>query len=235
MVAVTGRPAGWSEPFALAWPVNAIIAENGGVALEASRQKGPQPNGYAGPVLSKKYRQDEGTRAADRQRLRQVAARLLREVPGAALARDSAGRETDIAIDHSEFARLPPERIAEVVRIMHSEGLHATVSSIHINGWFGPHDKWQGACWIVRELWGRELEAETDRWAFIGDSANDAPMFRAFAQSIGVANIRRFLPQLDCKPRYITSSPRGAGFAEAARAILAAQGAAPAAAATIVP
>ena len=31
--AITGRPAGWSEAFALAWPVNAIVAENGAVAL----------------------------------------------------------------------------------------------------------------------------------------------------------------------------------------------------------
>src|SRR5690554_4343625 len=31
--AITGRPAGWSEPFALDWPVDAIVAENGAVAL----------------------------------------------------------------------------------------------------------------------------------------------------------------------------------------------------------
>jgi len=30
VLAITGRPAGWSEPFALAWPVAAIVAENGG-------------------------------------------------------------------------------------------------------------------------------------------------------------------------------------------------------------
>ena len=29
VVAITGRPAGWSEPFALAWPVAAIVAERG--------------------------------------------------------------------------------------------------------------------------------------------------------------------------------------------------------------
>ena len=33
VVAITGRPAGWSEPFALAWPVAAIVAENGAVML----------------------------------------------------------------------------------------------------------------------------------------------------------------------------------------------------------
>ena len=33
VIAVTGRPVGWSVPFALAWPLRAIVAENGAVAL----------------------------------------------------------------------------------------------------------------------------------------------------------------------------------------------------------
>ena len=35
VIAITGRPAGWSEPFAMQWPVHAIVAENGGVMLRA--------------------------------------------------------------------------------------------------------------------------------------------------------------------------------------------------------
>ena len=33
VIAVTGRPVGWSVPFALAWPLRAIVAENGAAAL----------------------------------------------------------------------------------------------------------------------------------------------------------------------------------------------------------
>src|SRR4051794_3180139 len=38
VIAITGRPMGWSEPFARpleqgGWPVDAIVAENGAVAL----------------------------------------------------------------------------------------------------------------------------------------------------------------------------------------------------------
>ena len=40
VIAITGRPAGWSEPFALAWPVAAIVAENGAVML---RRDGDAP------------------------------------------------------------------------------------------------------------------------------------------------------------------------------------------------
>ena len=210
VVAITGRPVGWSVPFVTAWPVDSIVAENGAVALL------PLPGG----TLQKRYQQDAATRAANFDRMQQVLARIEREIPGARRATDSPGRETDIAIDHSEFTRLSEDTIASVVALMRSEGMHATVSSIHINGWYGDNDKLEGARWIVRELWGRRLDAEIDRWAYVGDSTNDQLMFRSFAHSIGVANVARFVPQLEHLPRYVTEGERGAGFAEAARAIL---------------
>ena len=223
VIAITGRPVHWSEPFALNWPVDAIVAENGAVSLQYLHKNRLQPNIYRPEQLSKKYQQDEVTRAKNRVRMQQVASRVLREVPGAVLAQDSAGRETDMAIDHSEFTLLRPEQIARVVAIMQAEGMNATVSSIHINGWYGTHNKLQGARWIVRELWGRALDAEMDRWVFVGDSTNDVLMFEAFSQSIGVANVRRFAAQLAHLPRYITLGERGAGFAEVAKAVLSAR------------
>jgi HAD superfamily hydrolase (TIGR01484 family) len=210
VVPITGRPVGWSEPFAATWPVDAIVAENGSVALL------PQPAGG----LRKIYQQTAGERAGNYARMQQVAERVLREVPGATLSRDSAGRETDIAIDHSEFVHLPAERIAQAVSLMRAQGMNATVSSIHINGWFGDHNKLAGARWIVRELYGRDLDAEIQHWAYVGDSTNDVLMFEHFPHSIGVANIRRFEAELTHPPVYVTPSERGAGFAEAARAIL---------------
>jgi HAD superfamily hydrolase (TIGR01484 family) len=213
IVAITGRPVGWSLPFVTTWPVDAIVAENGAVALL------PTADGQ----IEKRYQQDAPTRAANFARMQAVLARIEREIPGAQRATDSAGRETDIAIDHSEFVQLSEETIAHVVALMRSEGMHATVSSIHINGWYGDNDKLEGARWIVRELWGRALDDELDRWAYVGDSTNDQLMFRTFAGSIGVANVARFVPQLEHLPRYVTAGERGVGFAEAARAILSAR------------
>jgi HAD superfamily hydrolase (TIGR01484 family) len=223
VIAITGRPVGWSEPFAQSWPVDAIVAENGAVSLEFMHENGLQTNKGGRKQLSKRYQQDAVTRSANVLRMQQVAERVLREVSGTVLAQDSAGRETDMAIDHSEFVHLPPDRIEKAVQIMHSEGMNATVSSIHINGWFGAHNKLDGARWIVRELWGRELDAELAQWVYVGDSTNDVLMFEAFPHSVGVANVRRFEAQLAHKPRYITEGERGAGFAEVAAAILAAR------------
>jgi len=213
VVAITGRPVGWSMPFAGTWPVDAIVAENGAVALLPAADK----------KIEKIYRQDAPTRAANFVRMQSVLARIEREIPGAARATDSPGRETDIAIDHSEFVRLDDATVARVVALMRGEGMHATVSSIHINGWYGDNDKLEGARWITRELWGRTLDDEMDRWAYVGDSTNDQLMFRSFAHSIGVANVARFVPQLEHLPRYVTQAERGTGFAEAARAVLSAR------------
>ena len=221
-ILITGRPVGWSEPFARDWPVDAIVAENGAVALISS-EKDLQPLSDSLKPLSKKYLQDESTRYTNFARMQQVAARVTREVAGAVPAQDSHGRETDIAIDHSEFVQMADAQIAEALKIMRSEGMNATVSSIHINGWFGTHNKLEGARWIVRELLGRELDAEMERWVYIGDSTNDQLMFEAFDNSVGVANVRRFEAQLSHLPRYITEGERGAGFAEVAAAVLAAR------------
>lgn len=215
VIPITGRPVGWSEPFATTWPVRAIVAENGAVALA--------PGGLPG-TLRKLYVQEEAVRAANFARMQEVARRIVREVPGAALSQDSSGRETDIAIDHSEFTHLPQEAIDHVVAVMREEGMNATVSSIHVNGWYGDHNKLVGARWILRELLGRELDAEIGRWVYVGDSTNDVLMFERFPHSIGVANIRRFESQLAHKPRYVTQGERGAGFGEVARAILHARG-----------
>jgi HAD superfamily hydrolase (TIGR01484 family) len=202
-IAITGRPMGWSEPFALGWPIDAIVAENGAVALFRD-----------GDALSVEYAQDQATRAHNAKRLRDVAARVMREVPGATLARDSAGRVTDIAIDHAEFAHLSHPQIEAAVAVMHHEGMNATVSSIHINGWFGEHTKLSGARWIVQRLLRRDLEAERERWVYVGDSTNDQLMFGHFPLSVGVANLMDFAGALTTWPRYVTEGARGAGFAQ---------------------
>jgi HAD superfamily hydrolase (TIGR01484 family) len=208
LVAITGRPLGWSAPFARDWPLAAIVAENGAVALIRD-----------GTAVITEYAQDEATRARNALRLQAVAARVLREVPDATLARDSAGRVTDIAIDHGEFAQLDDAAIERVVALMRDEGMTATVSSIHINGWFGEHGKLSGARWMSHRLFGRELDA--GRWVYVGDSTNDQTMFGHFALSVGVANLRDFARELHTWPAYITQGERGAGFAEVAARVVA--------------
>jgi HAD superfamily hydrolase (TIGR01484 family) len=207
VIAITGRPAGWSEAFAMEWPVAAIVAENGAVML---RRQGAR--------LQREFTQDEATRAANLLRLQRCASAVLEAVTHARLARDSAGRLTDIAIDHSEFERLGQAEIDTVLAIMRAHGLQASVSSIHVNGWIGEHDKWTGARWAVERALGVPFDAA--QWVYVGDSTNDQLMFEHLPLSVAVANIRRFLPQLTVLPAYVTPSERGQGFAELAQRLL---------------
>ena len=118
VIPITGRPVGWSEPFARGdfargiapWPVDAIVAENGSVAL-LCKENGKSPTYPLNSLLSKIYQQDANTRATNFARMQQVAQRVLRDVAGTMLSHDSPGRETDIAIDHSEFTHLSASKI----------------------------------------------------------------------------------------------------------------------------
>ena len=211
VVPITGRPVGWSVPFARAWPVDAIVAENGAVALRRNAAGG----------LDKLYQQSEDTRVRNFARMQEVLAQIEQQVPGAQRATDSHGRECDIAVDHSEFTHMPQAQVDECVAIMREAGMNATVSSIHINGWFGDHNKLEGARWIVRELFGIDLDATLGQWIYIGDSTNDQLMFQHMPHSVGVANIARFVPQLQHLPRYVTEAERGDGFVQLADHLLA--------------
>lgn len=212
VIAVTGRPMGWSRAIIDDAPLAAVVAENGSVALFRD-----------GAGVQVEYADADSTRSANAVRLRAAAARIVAEVPGATLARDSAGRVTDIAVDHSEFVRLDEARIAQVAALMREEGMNATVSSIHVNGWYGVHSKLSGAEWIVRRLFGRDLGAERERWLYVGDSTNDELMFASFPLSVGVANLADFAARLQQWPAYITEHERGRGFVEVAEKLLAAR------------
>ncbi|WP_374674106.1 HAD-IIB family hydrolase [Ideonella sp.] len=215
VIAVTGRPAGWSEDVLHTLPVAAVVAENGGVMLRRA------PGGRG---LQRDFVQPDTERAHNQRRLADCAAAVLQAVPGATLARDSAGRLTDIAVDHSEFAHLGEAQIDAVLAVMRAHGLTATVSSIHVNGWIGGHSKWTAAEWAVPTVTGRPLAPA--QWLYVGDSTNDEPLFQRLPWSVGVANIVRFWPVLRHRPAYVTAGERGQGFAEVAAALLAARGAA---------
>jgi hydroxymethylpyrimidine pyrophosphatase-like HAD family hydrolase len=167
--------------------------------------------------VTKIYQQDLSTRSHNFQEMRRITKRVLKEIPGTVMAQDSPGRETDTAFDHSEFHTLTTEQIQQVVQLLQQEGMTATISSIHINAWFGDHNKWHGAQWILKELTGRDLKKELEQWVYVGDSTNDQVMFEHFTHSVGVANIKRFEKELKHLPKYISQQERGAGFAEVAR------------------
>jgi len=215
VIPITGRPAGWCDHIARMWPVAAVVGENGAFSFRYDRDR---------RLMKRAFADDAAQRAANRERLRTIAADIVRAVPGCAIAADQFYRETDLAIDYCEdVARLPREAVDRIVALMQARGLTAKVSSIHVNGWFGAYDKLAAARRLMREEFRTDLDYTRESYVFVGDSPNDAPMFAFFPHSVGVANIRAFAGRLAHEPRYVTSAAGGAGFCEVADCLLAAR------------
>ncbi len=215
VVPVTGRPAGWCDHIARMWPVDGVVGENGAFYFHYDD---------AARTMRRRYWKDAAARAADRRRLAEIEAQVLAEVPGAALAADQAYREADLAIDYREdIAPLDEAAVARIVAIFQAAGAHAKVSSIHVNGWFGEYDKLKMTRRMFDELFGVALDAVRDETVFVGDSPNDAPMFAYFPDAVGVANVADFGGRLDAEPAWVTRERGGRGFAELARALIAAR------------
>jgi HAD superfamily hydrolase (TIGR01484 family) len=212
VVPITGRPAGWCDHIARMWPVDGVVGENGAFWFRHDSEK---------RRLIRRFLVDDATRRTNRGRLDELANRILAEVPGCALASDQLYREADLAIDFCEdVVALPDAEVARIVALFEAAGCTAKVSSIHVNGWFGRYDKLTMTRLFLAEALGIELDADPDRFVFVGDSPNDQPMFAHFPNSVGVANLRRFLPTLTSPPQWLTKAEGGQGFAEVAHLLL---------------
>jgi HAD superfamily hydrolase (TIGR01484 family) len=216
VAAITGRPAGWCDHIARMWPVDGVVGENGAFYFryDAAQKK-----------LVQRFLSADVERATIKKQLMAIAEKILREVPGTALASDQAYREADIAIDFCEdVAPLPRAEILRIKQIMEAAGMTAKISSIHVNGWFGAYDKLSTTKIFMQEVFNINLDERKNEFVFIGDSPNDAPMFSYFPHSVGVANVNDFaeslLPQ---RPAYVTAARSGEGFIELADALLSAK------------
>lgn len=212
VVPITGRPAGWCDMVARFWPVDGVVGENGAFFFRYD---------HAQKRMIRRFAQSEAERATNRDRLVAVRERVLAEVPGSAVASDQGYREADLAIDFCEdVSPLSREAVDRIVQIFEEAGAVAKISSIHVNGWFGDHDKLTMSRIFAAEALGIDLGAEKESYIYAGDSPNDSPMFGWFPNAVGVANVLRFQDRMPALPAYVTPSEGGAGFVELVDAIL---------------
>src|SRR3569623_333394 len=212
VVPVTGRPAGWCDLIARQRSVDGVVGENGALwfRYDAAKRK----------MLSL-FARDIGQRRDDRERLNRIRDDVLATVRGSAVASDQDYRVSDLAIDYCEDVDpLSADDVERIVEIFRAHGATAKVSSIHVNGWFGSHDKLTMTRRALSGTFGLDIDADRNRIFFVGDSPNDAPMFAQFPNAVGVANIRTFENSIEHLPRYVTSSPAAQGFVEFAKTLL---------------
>lgn len=219
LIACTGRPAGWADVVVRQWPIDAAVAENGALAkVRALHDPGV---GAARVTTSDRVKASE--RAHRRGRLLAMADAILARYPHLALADDNAARATDVAIDVNERCHADEPTIAAIRAMAHDLGARTFASSIHVHLTLEPDDKASGTIAFLSQHFGEDTTSARARYAFVGDSTNDAAAFAAFNLTFGVANVRAALARLTIAPRYVAPSPMGAGFAEIASALTAAR------------
>jgi hypothetical protein len=209
LVAVTGRPSGWGEVLARQWPIDGAVTENG--AVHVVRE---------GKGVRLVFDGDADAVASRRARLDALVAEAARAVPEARLSDDVHARRSDVTWDIGERETLAPESIAKIVALARARGARTTRSSVHLHATFERDDKASGAVRFVHARFGVDAGSALGRFAFAGDSGNDAACFAAFRTTFGVANVRAYVRGLTVPPRYVAAKERGEGFAEIARAIL---------------
>lgn len=209
VVLVTGRPAGWAEVLASLWPVDAAIAENGGIAF--LRRGKRLERVYFAP----------GDPAEEARRLAALSEEIQRTHAFAKRTDDATLRVTDIAFDIGENEKLPADQIEAITGLARQRGARTIVSSVHAHACFHEADKAQMSARVAGILWAETPEDVAAHYAFVGDSPNDQAAFAFFRHSIGVANVARYAAALNPPPAFITSAPYGHGFAEAIDALLA--------------
>src|SRR5699024_5871792 len=105
--------------------------------------------------LRQRFVRPRDTMQADQQRLLRVAEQALLAVPASRLAADQPYRLVDVALDHAQdIEPLPAAGVATLIDTFRAAGARARASSIHVNAWFGDHDKATTAAWLLAEDFG---------------------------------------------------------------------------------
>ncbi len=214
LVATTGRPHVWACVIAGLWPIDLAVAENGGSWVQSLPGHDHRIEGFF---------DDAKTRTHQRDQLHTLFESLRNgPIPDLRISHDGPERLVDLTVDApGRFLRTP--EIDEISRRVEAIGGRCLVSSVQAHVTLCKANKATGLVHAARECLNLDLDADRNRWLFIGDSPNDADAFAFFPTSIGVANVTAALPRLHHPPAYITTASHGPGFAEMAAYLLAAR------------
>ncbi|NBW98011.1 HAD family phosphatase [bacterium] len=210
VVIVSGRPAGWADTLMRLLPLSAMIFENGAGIMWRE-----------GKRITTHCLAAQNDLKSQKNHLTQLFNQIQQQIPDAKLATDQPYRLFDFAIDFNEEPPLlSPDQVHWMMNFLKKDSaVTAKLSSIHINFWVGHHTKLT-ACEFWLNRFGSNLGIHKENIVFSGDSPNDEPLFEYFPNSVGVANVKYFLPQLKHPPRFMTVQESGTGFEELVSHIL---------------
>ncbi|MBD2345528.1 HAD-IIB family hydrolase [Anabaena subtropica] len=200
---VTGRSAGWVSGLSSLMPVAGAIAENGGLFY---------PAGSEHPVLLTAIAE----LTEHRQKLAVVFQELQLKFPQIQESGDNRFRITDWTFD---VAGLTLDELQIMGNLCQQMGWGFTYSNVQC------HIKPQGqekAIALLQVLQKYFPHYFSNQVLTVGDSPNDESLFdrRYFPISVGVANVLKYVDQLQHQPSYVTTAAEGEGFCELCSYIL---------------
>jgi hydroxymethylpyrimidine pyrophosphatase-like HAD family hydrolase len=195
-------------------PFDAIVAENGGVLRFWKNTKLKKTPQESAQFL---FWQDNSSygQAWPNEKMKELNslfAKVKSQFAWVEKSSDQFERLYDLAIDFAEEIE-PPHSFIDAQKIKEfcdSQGFVSKVSSIHVNVWKGSFSKYTGLCYLLENIYNKDPQKHL---VYVGDSPNDAPLFSSVNLSVGVANIKNFIKDLQFPlPRFVTKeeSSRGA-------------------------
>jgi HAD superfamily hydrolase (TIGR01484 family) len=211
IIPVTAGSSGWCDLIARMWPVDAVVGENGGLYFRRDNDR---------RTMIRRYWSRETEREEQVRSLMTLAEQVMVAIPATKLSADQRYRETTLALTSLSDA-LPDQTDAKrIAQLLRAAGSRTTANSMWVLGWTGGFDKLAMTRRLIAELFSLDIEAERQRFIYVGDSLNDESMFQFFPNSVGVSTVSRFLDRMSAPPQWVTRGPGGAGFNEVAAALL---------------
>lgn len=143
-------------------------------------------------------------------KLEKAVIELKEQFPGLELSVDSFGRQTDRAIELS-FLKDNPEIDKSVRAYFKDQGIHFSVSNVHLNFWCGEISKIKSIRFFMDEFL-KEAKLTEDEIIFFGDSLNDESVFKEIDHCVGVSNIEKVKAQFKHLPQVILEGEENKGI-----------------------
>lgn len=197
IIIVTGRSAGWVDAISHYLPIRGAIAENGGLFYDNQAVKCRSISKIDNISLH-------------RQQLAQTWKLLQAKFPTLKESTDNRFRLTDWTFD---VAELTTAELGQIENICQQEGWSFTYSTVQCHIKPLEQDKAIALEFVLAEYFP---ELSSTQVVTVGDSPNDVSLFNArkFPLSVGVANVKHYLEQLEYQPTYVTGKAEIEGFRE---------------------
>jgi hypothetical protein len=219
LIPVTGRSAAWGHMMLHHWPIDAVIAESGGLAMW---RVNPSGDLVTADQLDRQAFQFEVQYFGDisaRKDLVSLAEQWMPHYPPLCWASDQGQRLVDVAIDWNEQVKAPWDVVTRFIDQCQKQGYRARASNVHINAWAGEFDKGSSSLNLLKKLFDHDRHRAQSSWFFVGDAPNDESMFANFPHHVAVQGPEHFQGHVEQMPKRFSSAKASAGFEAWAQAI----------------